>query len=258
MTPTPHLTAIVLTRGDSAYLADCLDSLAFCDARLLFASSTTEHTAARAQAGQARLMVRPFDHYANQRNAALDAVRGTTDWVLFIDDDEIVTPALAQAIRDALTNGDAYAGWRIARHNYIFGRLTLGAGWYPDYQTRLLRLGASHYDPQRQVHEVVQLDGPLGTIDTPIVHHNYETVAQFLHKQRHYTAYEASILYAQGIRPKPQNYVLQPLRHFRWRFFTLRGYHDGWHGLRLSALMAWYELRKYLVLRRLWRKGAVD
>ena len=46
----------------------------------------------------------------------------------------------------------------------------------------------------------------------------------------------------------------QPLRHFWWRFVTLKGYRDGWHGLRLSALMAWYEARKYWVLRGL-RQG---
>jgi hypothetical protein len=251
---TPHLTAIVLTRGDSPYLRECLAALAFCDARLLFASGTTPDTAQRAADGQARLVVRPFDDYATQRNAALEAVRGTTDWVLFIDDDEIVTPALAEAVRHALRQGDAYAGWRMTRHNYIFGKLTRGAGWYPDYQTRLLRVGAARYDPTRKVHELVMLDGALGTLETPIVHHNYETLAQFIAKQRHYTAYEANILYEQGIRPKPHNYVLQPLRHFRWRYLTLGGWRDGFHGLRLSALMAWYELQKYRILGGLWRK----
>jgi hypothetical protein len=59
------------------------------------------------------------------------------------------------------------------------------------------------------------------------------------------------MLYEQGIRPSPYTYVLQPLRHFYWRFVTLQGYRDGLHGLRLSALMAWYELQKYLTLRRI-------
>ncbi|MCU0475536.1 MAG: hypothetical protein MUC99_05405 [Anaerolineae bacterium] len=58
---TPHLTAIVLTRGDSPYLRECLAALAFCDARLLFASGTTPDTAQRAANGQARLVVRPFE-----------------------------------------------------------------------------------------------------------------------------------------------------------------------------------------------------
>jgi hypothetical protein len=69
-----------------------------------------------------------------------------------------------------------------------------------------------------------------------------------------YAAFEAKILYEAGTRPKLRNYILQPLRHFRWRYITLQGYRDGWHGLRLSALMAWYELRKYLDLRGLWQK----
>ena len=72
---------------------------------------------------------------------------------------------------------------------------------------------------------------------------------QFADKQRRYTAYDARILFEQGVRPKPQNYVLQPLRQFWWRFVTLKGYIDGLHGLRLSLLMAWYEFRKYLLLR---------
>jgi hypothetical protein len=66
------------------------------------------------------------------------------------------------------------------------------------------------------------------------------------------------MLYEQGIHPKAQNYVLQPLRQFWWRFVTLHGYRDGWHGFRLSGLMGWYELRKYVLLRDLWaRKEAM-
>ena len=60
-------------------------------------------------------------------------------------------------------------------------------------------------------------------------------------------------LFRQGVRVKPQNYVLQPIRQFVWRFITLDGYRDGLHGLRLSLLMAWYEYRKYVRLRRAWR-----
>ncbi|MEP7291857.1 MAG: hypothetical protein ABI835_08730, partial [Chloroflexota bacterium] len=81
----------------------------------------------------------------------------------------------------------------------------------------------------------------------------YRDLRQFTDKQRRYVAYDARIMLEQGIRPKPQNFVLQPLRQFWWRFVTLKGYRDGLHGLRLCLLMAWYELRKYLALRRLWQ-----
>lgn len=248
------LTAIILTYNEAKHIQDCIESVRFADHILVFDSFSQDETVSLAQQAGADIIQRPFDHYAGQRNAALDSVAGHADWVLFVDADERVTPQLAEEIRRVIQTPE-FAGWRIPRHNYIFGRLTRGAGWFPDYQTRLLRVGAARYDPARQVHELVLLDGPEGTLENPLLHDNYDHVAQFHHKQQAYNAYDARILYEQGVRPKPQNYVLQPLRHFWWRFVTLKGYQDGWHGFYLSVLMAWYELRKYRLLRRLWRGG---
>lgn len=249
-----RLAAIVLTYNEQAHIAECLKALEFADLRIVFDSFSTDETVSAARTAGADVIQHEFVNYAAQRNAALAAVIGRVDWVLFVDADERVTPELAGAVRESIERGDAFAGWRIARHNYIFGKLTRGAGWFPDYQTRLLRVGASRYDPERQVHEVVLLDGPLGTIDTPLVHYNYKDLAQFNAKQRKYTAYEAKILFEQGARPKFRNFILQPLRHFKWRYFELGGWRDGAHGLRLSLLMAFYEFRKYRLLATLWRK----
>ncbi|MBC8099973.1 MAG: glycosyltransferase family 2 protein, partial [Armatimonadetes bacterium] len=228
----------------------CLDTLRFADACLVFDSFSDDATVMLAQASGAQVLQRAFDHYAGQRNAALAAV--TTDYALFLDADERVSPALAHELIAALrsTSGEV-AGWQMPRHNYIFGKLTRGAGWYPDYQARLLRVGRARYDPERLVHEVVLLDGALNTLTEPLIHYNYTSLAQFIAKQQRYSAYEARILHAQGVRPKPHNYLLQPWRQFWWRFVTLRGYTDGIHGLRLSLLMAWYEWRKYRLLRAL-------
>ena len=246
------LTVIIITYNESEHIADCIESARFADDILVFDSFSTDQTVQLAEQSGARVLQRVFDNYANQRNAALDATAGKADWVLFVDADERVTPELAQEVCTTIEKPD-YAGWKIPRHNYIFGKLTLGAGWYPDYQLRLLRVGSARYDPERQVHEVVLLDGNEGTLEQQLIHYNYRNVSQFRYKQRKYTAYDARILYEQGIYPKPQNYILQPLRQFRWRFFTLKGYRDGWHGLRLSLLMTWYEFRKYVVLWQLWR-----
>lgn len=246
------LIAVILTRNESAHILACIESLRFADDILVFDSFSDDDTVALAQKAGVKVIQHRFENYASQRNAALDAVKDQADWVLFVDADERVTPELAAEVHDVMQK-PAYAGWKIPRHNYIFGKLTRGAGWYPDYQTRLLKLGAAHYDPERQVHELVLLDGLDGTLTRPFVHYNYNDLAQFVAKQRRYTAYDARILFEEGIRPKPQNYILQPWRQFWWRFITLKGYQDGWHGFRLSALMAWYEFRKYLILRGLWQ-----
>ena len=251
------LAAIILCRDELDHLGPCLASAAFADEVLVFADGSSpvlaEVRRIAEQAG-ARVVTRVFDDYAGQRNAALQATEA--DWVLFIDADERVTPELAVEVRAAIAGGEA-VGYGIPRNNYLFGRLTRHAGWYPDYQTRLLCRSKARYDPARPVHEVVILDGPEGQLQHPFIHYNYRDVGQFLAKQRRYAAIDAGILYEQGVRTSPRKALTQPLRHFYWRFVTLQGYRDGLHGLRLSLLMAWYTwLTQRLPGRPLARRRA--
>lgn len=250
-----HLTAIVLTHNEEAHIKACLRALEFADERLVFDSYSTDNTVELARATGARAIRHAFESYAAQRNAALNAVKDSADWVLFVDADERVTSPLAEEILKVLVHPECEA-YRIPRHNYLFGRLTKGAGWYPDYQTRLLQVGRTRYEGA--VHEVVQVDGCEGTLSEHLVHYNYEDIAHFIEKQQRYVLYDAQILYREGVQPKPWTYITQPLRHFKWRFFDLNGYREGWHGLRLSLLMAWYEFRKYWLLRHLHQTNASD
>lgn len=246
------LFAVILTSNEARHIQECIDTVRFADGIVIYDSFSTDQTVHLAQQFGVEVIQRKFDNYANQRNAALAAVRERADWVLFVDADERVTPELAAEVREVITRPN-FSGWRIPRFNYIFGRITKGAGWYPDYQTRLLRVGKAHYDPDRQVHELVVLDGIEGTLTQHFIHYNYHDLSQFVAKQQRYTRYDAQIMWKQGIHPKPQNFALQPIRQFWWRFVTLKGYQDGLHGLRLSLLMAWYELRKYQILWQLSR-----
>ena len=251
MTP---LTAIVLTYNEAEQIQTCIETLRFADRILVFDSFSSDDTVRIARQSGAEVIQHTFVNYADQRNAALSAVEGQTEWVLFIDADERISSELAAEIRDKLSPAEI-AGWKLPRHNYIFGKLTKGAGWFPDYQTRLLRVGKARYDPQRQVHEIVLLDGPVGVMDNPIVHYNYKNLTHFKDKQERYVRYEARILYECGIQPKARNFVVQPLRQFYWRYVTLGGYRDPWHGLKLSLLMAWYEYQKYRLLAELVSSG---
>ena len=246
-----HLTAIVLTYNESAQIAECIRTLRFADRIIVFDSFSTDETVSIAQSCGADIFQHVFENYAEQRNAALDAADEMTDWVLFVDADERISDALAEEIREKIAYSD-FAGWRLPRHNYIFGLLTKGAGWYPDYQTRLLRVGQASYDRQRTVHEVVKLYGEEGTLRNPIIHYNYVDMDHFRDKQENYARLDAQSLYAQGVMAHHHNFLLQPLRQFYWRFVTLGGYRDRWHGLRLSLLMARYEYRKYQLLAGLW------
>ena len=245
----PELTAVILTLNEADNIQSCIESVNWADRVVVLDSFSQDETAALAHAAGAEVLQSPFQNYAQQRNVALDTL--ATDWVFFVDADERGTPELATEIRVCLATRPE-TGWYVPRYNYIFGKLTRGAGWYPDYQLRLFKQGCVRY--QRPVHEIAVVDGDVGYLRNPLLHYNYRNVAHFRAKQRAYTSYDASILKERGIRPRPHNFLLQPLRQFWWRFVTLNGYKDGRHGLRLSLYMTYYEWVKYRKLARLWRE----
>jgi len=240
------LAAIVLTHDEEKHLPGCLASAEWADEVIVFDSFSADRTIEIAHSAGARVIQRQFDNYAGQRDAALQCT--SAEWVLFVDADERVTSELAQEVREVLARPEA--GWWVPRYNYIFGRLTRHAGWYPDYQLRLLRRAKASYDPARPVHELVRLDGQAGYLKEHFIHLNYETIPEFIAKQKYYAAYDASRLAAEGVRARPHHFILQPLRQFWWRFITLAGWRDGWHGLRLSLLMGWFEFEKYRLLQK--------
>jgi len=239
------LTAVILTRNEAENVAACIQSLAWCDEIVVFDSFSDDQTTELAEAAGARVIQHPFRDFAHQRNAALEAVE--SDWTFFVDADERATEDLGKEIRQVIEQQDV-DGWWVPRENYIFGHLTKGAGYYPDYQMRLLRSGHGHYE--RAASEIVVLKGDEGHLTQPLIHYNYRDLAEFHAKQRIREVFEARTLDCQGVRVRLRTFVLQPIREFWRRYVTLCGYKDGWHGLRLSLLLAYYfGWRNYV---RLW------
>lgn len=234
----PTLTAGVIARAAEDDIADCLRSVSWADELLVILDPRDpDDTAAIARGLGARVVVHPFESFAAQREFGLTLVR--TDWLLYIDTDERATPELGREIRRVIAD-DGVAGWWVPRRNVIWGHEVRHGGWFPDYQLRLLRLGRAHYDPTREVHEVVDLGGPAAHLREPLIHYNYRTVREFVAKQQQYVDLEAGILHKGGVRPRPWTYLAQPAREFWRRYVTLRGYRDGLVGLGLGALVAYY------------------
>ncbi len=247
------LSVIVLTRNEERHIRPCLASAGeLADELLVLDSASQDGTTAVARQVGARVETRPFDNYPCQRNAAIEMAHG--DWIFFLDADERVTPELAREIR-ACTDAAAQetAGFWVPRRNIIFGKEIRHTGWSPDYQPRILRKGRGHFDPAREVHELLVWDGEAGYLSQPLIHYNYETLAQFRAKQIAYSRYEARIWFEEGKRARKRGFVGQPLREFFRRYVSLQGWRDGKHGLWLSLLMAYYALVRQ---RLLWEMGA--
>jgi (heptosyl)LPS beta-1,4-glucosyltransferase len=231
------LAAVVLTKNAAGHISECIATLGFADSVVVSDSHSDDETVALALQAGATVLQRPFDNFAAQRNAAMDAVEA--EWIFFVDADERIPPELASEVRQVIQLGPE-AGWWVPRHNYIAGQQVRHGGFYPDYQLRLLRRDRARYDLGRPVHEVVLLDGPAGYLQHEMVHYNYDNWAQFHAKQRRYAAFEGQILRQRGVKPWPHKFVRIPAREFWRRYVKLQGYRDGWLGLKLAVLLGFY------------------
>ncbi len=241
------LAAVILTLNEARHITDCIASLHWADAVVVLDSYSEDATVSLARAAGAEVLQHRFENYSRQRNVALEHV--PADWIFFVDADERATPAVAAEVRQVI--GRDEVGWWIPRHNLIFGHRMRGAGWWPDYQLRLLRRDRAHYDPTRAVHEEAVLAGEAGYLRQPLIHYNYDSLAQFIAKQRKYTNYAIDILRHKGVRPRSYTPYTQFVRHVWWRFITLHGWRDHGYGLLLSLLMGYYEWQTY---HRLYRE----
>jgi hypothetical protein len=252
------LIVAILTKNEARHIGDCIKSVQWADEVILEDSFSTDGTVEIAAGLGAKVYQKKFVNFAVARETALTNARTLGgEWILFVDADERATPELAQEILQVIKN-QQIVGWWAPRYNIMWGHTMRGGGWYPDYQLRLMRLDAAGYDPERQVHETVILNGPEGYLKEHLIHYNYDSLAQFKFKQSRYLDFEAKILREKGIRAKPWTYVTMPLREFNRRYISLKGYKDGWVGLQICSLMSWYMFITYLHLRKLYQSSSTQ
>ena len=110
----PQLSAIVITRNEAANIGACLDSVAFCDERIVVDCGSSDGTVDIAKAKGARVEFHAWSGFGPQKNYALSLATGT--WVLSIDADERATPKLAGAIKAAIADAGA-DGWELPRRS---------------------------------------------------------------------------------------------------------------------------------------------
>lgn len=237
------ISAAIIAQDAERHIRACLVCLRFADEIVVVDGGSLDRTAENARALGARVLVRPFDNYALQRQFALE--NSHSDWVFFVDHDERVSAGLAAEIRTVIARDgpDSPVGYWVPRRNYIAGRWTRGGGWSPDRQLRLVRRDRSRYDLDRPVHELVHLDGRDGVLACAIVHYNYDDYGQFLCKQARYALLEAERRRSTGETPSARRLITSPLRE-GWRRLVIEGgARDGIHGVWLALGMAWYAFQ---------------
>ena len=245
----PRLTpisAVILTRNEADRLERCVRSLHFCDEILVIDAESTDGTAELAQRLGARVIQRPWPGFRSQREFAIAQARH--DWILSIDADESVSPALFRSLlRQRLRGFGAHAGFEYPRALEYHGRYMRYGNVYPDRAVRLFDRSRARYGGY-QVHERLEIDGPIGRLDGDLEHHSYRSFDDHLARMQTYARLWAEEAHAAGKRARLANVFFNPLWRFVRGYLLRSGFRDGWRGLVFHCVEAGYVRQKYLRL----------
>jgi len=241
------LSATIITLNEERDLPRALQSVEkLADEVVVVDSGSSDRTVEIARKFGAKVYVRKFDNYANQKNYAAGKVRGK--WILSLDADEVIPEKLAREINGAVGKKE-YVAYVMSRRNIIFGREIKHSRWSPDKHIWLWQKGKGKW--VGEVHEEVVVKGKVAELAEAKVHYQYEKVGEFVGMIDRYTELEAEQNVAAGEKFSWRKLGWYPVLSFCRRFFYKKGFLDGKHGLVLCYLMAIYRLVTWVKIKEL-------
>ena len=243
------LSVVVVACNEAHNLPRCLRGLQEWTAEIIVAlNNCTDNSADIAADCGARVYHLPWQGYRDTKNAAL--ALATQPWILFLDADEMVSPKLRADLTTFLSRPDRehYAAARFPRKVWFIDRWITHGDWYPDYSTRLIKVGRARWGGDEIVHEKMIADGPVATLRGDLYHFSFPTLSVQVAKIPHFSA-----LFLRQRKERLDHFsILGSIFRALWRFFrgyVLRlGFMDGFPGLFIAITNGYGTWVKYSTL----------
>jgi len=249
---TNGLSVCIICFNEARNIRRCLDSVTWAGEIIVVDSLSSDDTIEIAGEYTDARFQRTWTGYADQKNHALSKAHG--DWVLSLDADEAVTPALKEEILSEMTRPGAKDGYRIPRRSFYQGKWINHSGFYPDRQLRLFRRKNARWIGGR-VHERVEITGEVGELRNDILHYPYKgVISGQLQTVDNFSGLMAADLHEKGKRFHPILLLLRPFFKFLEVYLLKRGFLDGVPGLIIAATSAYALFVRYVKLREIEKR----
>ena len=217
------------------------------DEIVIIDSGSTDRTPQIAKEFGAKLFYEEWKGFAEQKNSLIKKCSG--EWILFLDCDEVVSPQLADEIKNAIQT-TAYSGFYINRKTVYLGKV-LNYAWQPDRKLRLVRADANPKWIGTVVHEELTVEGVVSKLKNPLFHYSYKNIYEHFTKSVRYAQLSAESYYQQGKKFKLYNLLINPVWAFCKELIIKRGFLDGVRGFAVAWSHSLTTFLKYLFL---WEK----
>lgn len=241
------ISACITAFNESDNIRRCLESVKWCDEIVVVDSFSEDDTVAICREYTDRVYQHEWLGYIGQKN--LIKGMATSRWILFVDADEAVSPALRWEIQQEFASGDCeeYAGYRFPRIVWYLQKWIRHGDWYPDYKLRLFqrsRGGCQGVEP----HDEVVVDGLVKSLRGPLYHYTYSGIADQVLTLNNFSSITAREWHRKGRRFRAHDLLLRPLYRFIKCYFIKRGCLDGLRGLVIAITVAYGTFIKYAKL----------
>lgn len=241
------ISVVINTLNEEKNIARVIESVKWADEIVVCDMYSEDKTVEIAKKLGAKVIFhKRLDYVEPARNFAIS--KASNEWILILDPDEEIPESLKERLIEIASKMEQIDYVRLPRKNLIFDKWMKAAMWWPDYNIRFFKKGSVEWTDK--IHRPPKTKGQgldlAAEEELAIIHHNYQTISQFIVRMDRYTTVEADQLIKQKYEFKWQDLIEKPLGEFLSRFFANRGFEDGLHGLALSLLQSFSFLIVHL------------
>jgi glycosyltransferase involved in cell wall biosynthesis len=241
----PKVSVTIITLNEAEHIAAAIDSVSWADEIIVVDAGSSDGTVEIARGRNARVVVREWPGYVEQKNHA--AQLATNDWILSLDADERVPPALRDEVREVLRQEPLARAFRVPRVAFHLGRWIRTTDFYPDFQTRLYDRRVARWQG-KYVHESVKTSERVGRLRNAIEHYSFRDLRDQVERLNHYTTLAARQMHEDGRRSGPLHLLVHPPAAFLRNYLLRRGILDGTAGLAISLVNSYGVFLKFAKL----------
>jgi glycosyltransferase involved in cell wall biosynthesis len=247
----PKISVTIRTFNEEKNLQECLESVSWADEIVVVDSLSTDNTVAIARKFTDRVILQKWLGHIGQSQFATDQTKNL--WVLHMDADERVTPALRDEILALDLGTSPYDAYEMPRRHFFMQKWINHSAWYPDYKIRLFRKDRCRwggYNP----HDEVKVSGKKKKLRYDLTHFIYRDIEHFAATKNTYSSLTAADHFKNGKRARIVDFTLRPLYAFLYRYLVRFGIADGIAGFTISVMEAHAVFLKYIKLFELQHK----
>jgi glycosyltransferase involved in cell wall biosynthesis len=239
------ISATIITHNEQDNILRCLESIKWVDEIIIVDSQSNDNTITLCKEYTDKIYVNPWSGYVRQKNFAVE--KASHNWILSLDADEELSPALKEEIITLKKSGFTFNGYKIPRKVFYLGHWIEYSGWYPNYKMRLFNREFGKWQGD-SVHEYVALTGAPGKLKGDIYHYSYKSLSDHLERINTFTTLAAESMKKNGRKSSYVKLLYKPFFKFVKSYILKKGFLDGFTGLIIAVMGSFYVFLKYLKL----------